>query len=124
METRKTKNKEKMKPVKEIKAVSTECNDVTCHIHGHLKARGRFFEGTVTKKFPRRVVIGFERMIYVKKYERYAKSKTKIHARLPMCMEHDIKVGDYILVQECRPLSKIIHFVVIKKIKDKEEMQK
>jgi len=29
--------------------------------------------------------------------------------------------GDFIQVQECRPLSKIIHFVVIKKIKDGED---
>ena len=29
-------------------------------------------------------------------------------------------VGDLIKVQECRPLSKIIHSVVIEKIKDKE----
>ena len=32
-------------------------------------------------------------------------------------MEKEIDVGDFIRVQECRPLSKIIHFVVIKKIK-------
>ena len=120
----KTPSKKKKKPNMESKSAEAECNDITCHVHGNLKARGRFFEGTVMKKFPRRVVIGFERMIYVKKYERYAKSKTKIHARLPMCMEKGINVGDYILVQECRPLSKIIHFVVISKIKNKGEMQK
>ena len=60
-------------------------------------------------------------MIYVRKYERYSKSKTKIHARLPVCIEKEINVGDLIKVQECRPLSKIIHFVVIEKIKAKEE---
>jgi ribosomal protein S17 len=32
-------------------------------------------------------------------------------------MEDDIEIGDYIKIQECRPLSKIIHFVVIGKIK-------
>jgi len=60
-------------------------------------------------------------MAYLKKYERYSKSKTKIHARLPICMENRINLGDYIQVQECKPLSKIIHFVVIKKIKRKEK---
>jgi len=74
----------------------------------------------VEKKFPRRVVIEFERMIYVRKYERYAKEKTRIHARLPDCMKEEVNVGDIIKVQECRPLSKIIHFVVIKKIKGGE----
>ncbi|MBM3228656.1 30S ribosomal protein S17 [Candidatus Pacearchaeota archaeon] len=98
------------------------CLDINCPIHGKLRARGRIFEGKVTRKFPRRVAIEFERMVYVRKYERYAKSKTKIHARVPNCMENNINLGDIIWVQECRPLSKIIHFVVIKKIKDVEEI--
>jgi small subunit ribosomal protein S17 len=86
--------------------------------------RGRTFEGVVTKKFPKRVVIEFERMIYVRKYERYARLKTKIHARTPLEFEDKIKVGDLIRVRECRPLSKIIHFVVIEKLKDAAEVGK
>jgi small subunit ribosomal protein S17 len=105
----------------EAKLVRTECNDKDCHIHGHLKTRGRIFEGIVIKKIQKRVVISFERMTYVKKYERYAKSRTKIHARLPSCMEKEINLGDLIRIQECRPLSKIIHFAVINKIKSAEE---
>jgi len=100
---------------------SENCTDRNCHIHGNLKVRGRIFEGRVTKKFHKRVVIEFERMIYIRKYERYAKSKTKIHAHLPTCMENKIQVGDLIRVQECRPLSKIIHFAVTEKIKDRTE---
>ena len=103
------------------KTTGDSCKDKDCSFHGKLKIRGRTFEGKVIKKFPRRITIGFERMIYIKKYERYAKSKTKIHARLPMCIENNIDVGDTVLVRECRPLSKIIHFVVIKKIKDSGE---
>jgi len=45
------------------------------------------------------------------------KGKTKIHARLPKCIEDKINIGDIVRIQECRPLSKIIHFVFIKKIK-------
>ena len=90
----------------------------------NVPSRGRIFEGAVTKKFPKRVVIEFERMIYVRKYERYARLKTKIHARLPEVMEKEINVGDLIRVHECRPLSKIIHFVVIQKIKDATEVKK
>ena len=97
------------------------CNDRNCYIHGNLKIRGRIFKGKVMKKFHKRIVIEFERMIYVRKYERYKKSKTKIHARLPVCMEKEINVGDLVRVQECRPLSKIIHFVVIGKINGSEE---
>ena len=100
------------------KVAEAVCDDRDCHIHGNLKIRGRIFQGKVIKKFHKRIVIEFERMIYVRKYERYAKSKTKIHARLPICMEKEINVGDLIKVQECRPLSKIIHFVVIEKVKE------
>lgn len=95
---------------------SESCNDRNCHIHGGLKSRGKVFEGTVIKKFHKRVVIEFERMVYDRKYERYSKSQTKIHARLPDCMAKEINVGDLIRVQECRPLSKIIHFVVLGKV--------
>jgi small subunit ribosomal protein S17 len=89
-----------------------------------IKSRGKTFEGKVIKKFPKRIVIEFERMTYVRKYERYAKSRTKIHARLPEELEKEVHVGDLIKIQECRPLSKIIHFIVIKKLKDASEVVK
>lgn len=118
---RKEKTEKKTEKKGEAEAVvAISRDDRDCPFHGNLKARGRVFEGKVVKKFQNRVAIEFERMVYVKKYERYSKSRTKIHARLPVCMERDIDVGDFIRVQECRPLSKIIHFVVIKKIKTGE----
>jgi small subunit ribosomal protein S17 len=89
-----------------------------------IGTRGRVFEGIITKKFPKRIVIEFERMVYIKKYERYTKLKTKIHARLPEIMEKEIKVGDLVKIHECRPLSKIIHFVVVQKLKDATEVGK
>lgn len=79
--------------------------------------RGRIFEGRVIKKFPKRVVIEFERTVFVQKYERFTKKKTRIHARLPDSLNTAVHVGDHIQVQECRPLSKIIHHRVIKKIR-------
>ena len=79
-----------------------------------VSTRGRVFEGYVTKKFPTRVVIEYERTIFIPKYERYQKKKSRIHARLLGNIEVD--VGDYIKVQECRPLSKIIHHIVIEKV--------
>ena len=88
-----------------------------------IHPRGKIFEGVVKNKFPKRIAIEFERTVYVRKYERYAMSKTRIHARLPASMEKEINVGDLIRVQECRPLSKIIHFVVVKKLKDASEVK-
>ena len=93
-----------------------ECKDKFCPIHGSISLRGRTFTGKVVSKFPRRVAIEFERTYYIEKYERYAKRKTKLHARVSNCMENEIKIGDFIEIKECRPISKIIHFIVTKKI--------
>ena len=98
------------------KTAGARCVDKNCNVHGNLKSRGKIFEGNVIRKFPKRIVIEFERMVYVRKYERYKKSKTKIHARLPDCMADQIQIGDMIKIQECRPLSKLVHFVVIGKV--------
>ena len=46
---------------------------------------------------------------------RYIKSrKTRLHERLPDSA--DVNFGDYVKVMQCRPLSKIIHFIFIEKI--------
>ncbi|MBS3089432.1 30S ribosomal protein S17 [Candidatus Pacearchaeota archaeon] len=81
-----------------------------------IGTRGRTFEGTVTKKFPKRIVVEFERTVYVRKYQRFYKKKTRLHARLPDSLQ--VNVGDYVKIRESRPLSKIIHFVVVEKVKD------
>lgn len=90
----------------------------TLIINGSYSLRGRKFEGYVIKKFDNRVTIKFERMIFIRKYERYLKTYSKMHARLPAELREQINVGDYIQIMECRPLSKIIHFIVTKKIRD------
>jgi len=92
------------------------CQDKKCPFHGNLKVRGRHFKGTVIRVFEKRIVIEFEHLNYYKKYERYAKSRTKLHAYLPKCLANKIVKGDSVEIGECRPLSKIMHFVVIKKI--------
>lgn len=87
--------------------------------------RGRIFQGVVIKKFPTRVVIEFDRPIYIKKYERFYKKKTKIHSRLPESFS-DVQIGDVVKVRETRPLSKIIHSIVIevvRKFKEKENKE-
>ena len=101
----------------ERKKIETKVKEKPKIVGTKIKTRGKIFEGTVIKKFPKRVVIEFQRMVYVRKYERYKKTRTKIHARLPEEIEKEINIGDLIKVQECRPLSKIIHFMVIEKIK-------
>jgi len=119
------KQTEKKAENKKTDKGSIVCADNFCPIHGvnKLKLRGRTFEGWVTKKPHGRVVIEFERVLYISKYERYEKRKTKLHARLPDCMKDKIQLGDLIEIAECRPLSKIIHFIVTKKIKSAGELQ-
>jgi small subunit ribosomal protein S17 len=111
------------KKIKEKIEKNTVCKDRLCPVHGDkkLKSHGRFFEGFIKKKLPGRVTIEFERIIKIPKYERYEKRKTKIHARLPECMEKDVNEGDLILVEETRPISKTIHFIVSKLIKKQGE---
>lgn len=111
--TQKTEDKKQMP--------SGECSDPKCPFHGELSVRGRVFRGTVIRKFSKRITIEFERTLYIRKFERYAKSKTKLHAWLPECFVNQINVGDYIEIQECRKLSKIVSFVVMKKIRGKNE---
>lgn len=115
--------KKTTKKVKEQEVVDT-CRDKDCPTHGNLKTRGKTFKGKVVSKNNKRIAIEFERMVYVRKYERYAHKKSKVHARLPKCMEKEIQIGDLIKIQECRPLSKIIHFVVIEKLNGSEENKK
>jgi small subunit ribosomal protein S17 len=116
------KEKIKMKN-EESKNNKVSCADQFCPTHGKnaVKLRGRTFEGEVINKLAGRLKIEFERVLYDKKYERFDKRRTRIHARLPDCMANDIQLGDWIQIRECRPLSKIIHFYVVKKIRSKQE---
>ncbi len=82
-----------------------------------INPRGRSFQGIVSKKFNDRVEIVFDRLLYLRKYERYEKRKTKLHARLNSDLKDLISVGDYIEIMECKPLSKNVHFIVTKKIR-------
>ena len=107
-----------MKKQKTEKTV--ECED-RCPLHGTLSVRGRRFQGTITKMVGGRTTIEWERIIYYPKFERYSRLKSKLHAHVPKCMLNEIKIGDYVEIGECRPLSKIIHFVLTKKVKAKEE---
>ncbi len=92
---------------KEVKAKVNEEKKIVRTI----SIRGRAFKGKVIKKFPHRVVVEFERTVRVAKYERFSKKKTKLHARIPEGMQ--VHEGDLVKVRECRPLSKIVNFIVI-----------
>ena len=114
---------EKNKKIKKEKSkISANCEDKFCPVHGKdkLKMRGRVFQGEVIRKLQGKITIQFERTVYIRKYERYEKRRTKLHARLPNCMKDEIDVGDLVQITETRPISKMIHFVVTKVIRKEE----
>ena len=92
-----------------------KCDDVKCPFHGTLSVRGRQFTGTViSAKMRKTAVIEFERLQFLKKYERYEKRRTKLKAHNPECI--NAKDGDIVNVTECRPLSKTKNFVIMEKL--------
>ena len=76
-EEKKASSESKLSGDRNNSAKAVTCNDKQCPFHGNLKLRGRTFKGYVISKNQRRVAIEFERIIYIKKYERQAKKKTK-----------------------------------------------
>ena len=89
-----------------------ECTDKKCPVHGEISVRGNVFTGTVISAKPSKTVI-VERPIvkFVPKYERYAKSKSRITAHNPECL--NAKEDDVVKIGETRKLSKTKSFVVI-----------
>ncbi len=103
----------------DAKPPGRECNDPNCPWHGHIKIRGRIFEGRVVSKYLKTVVVEWEYFHKIKKYERYERRKSRVYAHLPPCI--DVEKGDWVKIGECRPISKTKHFVVIEKIEKGDE---
>lgn len=92
------------------------CDNEFCPFHGQLSIRGRSFSGTVeSNKAAKMIVVTREYPQKVSKYKRFQRSKSKVHAFLPECI--DVEEGRPVKVAECRPLSKTISFVVIEGVK-------
>lgn len=89
-----------------------ECNDKRCPVHGSVSVRGDVFTGLVVSARPSKTVVVERTMIrHVAKYERYMKSKSKIYAHNPGCI--NAKQDDVVRVGETRRLSKTKSFVVL-----------
>lgn len=91
------------------------CDDPNCPFHGTLSVRGRIFESdVVSNRMDKTVTVQQSHLQLERKYKRYSKSTTRIHAHNPPCI--DAKEGDRVRIGECRPLAKTVSFVVIEKI--------
>ena len=95
-------------------AEKAECKDAKCPVHGELSTRGFKISGTVVSdKMQNSVVVQREFAKKLPKFGRYEKRRTRISAHNPPCI--NAKAGDKVLIKECRPISKTISYVVIKK---------
>jgi small subunit ribosomal protein S17 len=98
----------------DVKPPPKSCNDLHCPFHGSLKIRGKTFTGkAVSVKNKTTIVVEGEYLHYIKKYLRYERRRSKIHAHLPSCL--GVKENDTVSIAECRPITKSVSFVVIEK---------
>ncbi len=57
------------------------------------------------------VLVTWQRTVYLSKFKRYEKRRSKVAAHNPPCI--NAKKGDIVKIMECRPLSKTKKFTVI-----------
>jgi small subunit ribosomal protein S17 len=96
-----------------VEAPQKKCDDKNCPFHGELKIRGKKFTGkVVSHKMQRSVTVEWQGWRFIPKYERYKKTRTKVIAHNPPCI--DAVEGDLVMIGECKPLSKRKNFVVMK----------
>lgn len=96
----------------EVKKPKGKCSDNNCPFHGKLPCRGRIFTGTVISfKMQKTVTVEWDRKIFLKKYERYEKKRSRVKVHNPSCVAAN--EGDIVKIMECRPLSKTKNFVIV-----------
>jgi small subunit ribosomal protein S17 len=94
---------------------SQKCDDTKCPHHGEISIRGVIFEGVVVSdSMDKSVKVEWENMVKDPKYNRYYKTRSRVTAHNPICI--NAKKGDKVLIGETRPLSKTKHFAILKVI--------
>lgn len=94
------------------------CDDINCPFHGELSVRGRVLEGVVVSaKMDKTVVVERDYLLYIRKFKRYQRRRSRISSHNPPCI--DVKEGDRVIIAESRPISKTVGFVVVEKIEAK-----
>ncbi|MFC3477143.1 30S ribosomal protein S17 [Halobacterium litoreum] len=88
------------------------CSDENCPFHGSLSVRGQVLEGEVASTdMDKTIVVEREYDVFVPKYDRYMKRRSRVPAHAPECF--DIEVGDTVSIAETRPLSKTKNHAVV-----------
>jgi small subunit ribosomal protein S17 len=84
-----------------------------CPFYGSLSVRGQTLEGTVVSTdMAKTVIVEREYDVFVPKYDRYMKRRSRIPAHVPGVLE-PLSVGDEVRIAETRPLSKTKAHVVV-----------
>jgi small subunit ribosomal protein S17 len=92
-----------------------ECKDRNCPEHGTLSTRGTVLDGiVVSDKMQGTAIVEIERLVKVKKYDRYRRKTSRIPAHNPPCK--NAKQDDKVRIMECRKLAKTVSFVIIEKL--------
>lgn len=103
------------KKIFDIEPPERKCDDINCPFHGTLRVRGKILEGKIIKyKAKGTAVLERDYLVYVPKYLRYERRRSKLHVHVPPCIE--IKEGDRVIIGETRPISKTVAFVVLKRL--------
>jgi len=101
-----------------LKKPKKSCSDKNCPFHGSLHLRGRVLDGVViSAKMDKTAVVHRDYQLYVPKFKRYERRHSHISAHNPPCLS--VKEGEKVRIAECRPLSKIVSFVVVEKLEEK-----
>ncbi|WP_096389459.1 30S ribosomal protein S17 [Halopenitus persicus] len=84
-----------------------------CPFYGQLSVRGQTREGTVVSTdMAKTVIVEREYDVFVPKYDRYMKRRSRIPAHVPGVLD-PLEVGDEVTIAETRPLSKTKSHVVV-----------
>ncbi|MEM3781576.1 MAG: 30S ribosomal protein S17 [Candidatus Micrarchaeaceae archaeon] len=93
-----------------------DCKDPKCPIHGTLSTHGSIVSGrVVSSKAAKTAIVEIPYTVYLHKYERYLRKKSRIPAYNPLCLA--AKEGDLVKIAESRKLSKTKAFAVIEIVK-------
>ncbi|MDL5362523.1 30S ribosomal protein S17 [Halalkalicoccus sp. NIPERK01] len=84
-----------------------------CPFYGELSVRGQILEGVVASAdMDKTVIVEREYDVFVPKYDRYMKRRSRVPAHVPGVLDH-VSVGDRVKIAETRPLSKTKSHVVV-----------
>lgn len=96
-------------------AIEGKYVDRKCPFTSAVSIRGKILKGIcISTKMQRTIVVRRDYLHYIPKYNRYEKR----HRNIPVhCSPaFSVKEGDIVVIGQCRPLTKTVHFNVLKVI--------